>query len=49
MPIGKLPQDENLSPLFRNNVFSYRSASIYSLRGEPIGKVGSMRDRYPTL
>jgi len=43
MPVGKLPQSENLSPLFRNNVFSYRSASIYSLRGEPVGKVSGVK------
>jgi uncharacterized protein len=43
MPIGRLPQGENLSPLFRNNIFGYRNAYVYSLRGEQLGKVSGIR------
>lgn len=36
MPVGKSVED-NLSPLFRNKIFNYASAKIYSLHGDLIG------------
>ncbi len=36
MPVNDLKGD-NLSPLFRNKIFDYRSAKVYSLHGEMIG------------
>ncbi len=46
MPLGRLPQDKNLSPLFRNKIFDYKSAMVYGLRGERIGRAGSIKNRY---
>ncbi len=36
MPVNEA-LDENLSPLFRNKVFDYKNAKVFSLRGEPVG------------
>ena len=42
MPVNEV-YDENLSPLFRNNIFDYNKGKIYSLRGEPAGTPGSLK------
>ena len=43
MPIGKLPREENLSPLFRNRIFDYDGAKIYSLGGDIVGTPSKMK------
>ncbi len=38
MPVNEvLEESDHLSPLFRNGVFEYRKAKVYSLRGELVG------------
>jgi hypothetical protein len=37
MPVGSELEGENISPLFRNGVFDYKTAKVYSLRGDIIG------------
>lgn len=44
MPVNEvLEKNEHLSPLFRNGVFVYGKAKIYSLRGEIIGTPSSVK------
>ncbi|MCW6160017.1 MAG: metallophosphoesterase [Candidatus Micrarchaeales archaeon] len=38
MPVNEVVEkSEHLSPLFRNDVFDYKKAKVYSLRGEMVG------------
>jgi putative SbcD/Mre11-related phosphoesterase len=42
-PVGyEMPDKENISPLFRNNLFDYQNADIYSIGGMFMGKVKSL-------
>ncbi len=46
MPVNELSSDrENISPLFRNRIFSHAKAYVYTLRGDYVGKVGELSKR----
>lgn len=42
MPVNEV-FEENLSPLFRNGVFDYKGAKVYSLRGELVGTPATIK------
>ena len=44
MPVNEAV-DENLSPLFRNGVFDYKKARVYSIRGELVGTPSSLKTK----
>jgi metallophosphoesterase superfamily enzyme len=43
MPVNKMSHKENINPLFRNNIFDYNKAEIYTIRGEPLGTVERLK------
>ncbi len=45
MPVNEVKGD-NLSPLFRNGVFDYWGAKVYSMRGELLGTAEGLAKRY---
>lgn len=42
MPVNEVYKD-NLSPLFRNGIFDYKKAKVYSLRGELLGETSKIK------
>ncbi len=43
-PVNEVAE-ENLSPLFRNNIFNYGLSKVYSLGGEPLGTAAGLRKK----
>ncbi|MCL4387849.1 metallophosphoesterase [Candidatus Marsarchaeota archaeon] len=49
-PVGAERHDkDNISPLFRNGVFDYANADVYSIDGIYMGKVNSLSSSYEAL
>jgi len=46
MPVNKLSGKENINPLFRNKVFDYEKAEIFTIRGEPLGTVEHLKAKF---
>lgn len=42
MPVNEVKDNEHLSPLFRNKIFDYGKAEVFSLRGERLGTPDSL-------
>ncbi len=43
MPVNEKRHEDNLSPLFRNEIFDYKNAEIYSLHGDLVGTPRTMK------